>query len=283
MPGSDFVYESGEPIGVGTHGETDFLFHQGDPVPNTGDSEYVYEAGTGLGGAQPVVYACDDTKIYELDYDNNFSITRSHTPSFSPHGAGGDSNTIWVGDNDNSKEPTIYKLDADDFSVQDRRTVTGSIDGYDYSNVTDCGGDSRSCFMTIVVRDENGDALNKRAVVRLDEDLNIFQKEELTDSRLDATGGTTTVFWSGEREVAENPSKANLVERDADLFSIENETGFIEWGGSIVGAGGSVNRSYWLRPDYDGGGPYIQERDADLNFVREEQNPISGALGLGGM
>jgi len=49
MP-SDYVFESGEPIDVGSHGETSYLFHSGEPVPNSGESTLVYESGVGLGG-----------------------------------------------------------------------------------------------------------------------------------------------------------------------------------------------------------------------------------------
>jgi len=63
MPRSDFVYEEGSDINVGTHGDHDLLYHEGDPVPDTGDSTLVYEEGTGLGGGKVLVYrqACGDT------------------------------------------------------------------------------------------------------------------------------------------------------------------------------------------------------------------------------
>lgn len=51
MPESNFVYEEGEAIDTGRHGETDYVFHQGDPVPNEGVSSLVFESGTGLGAA----------------------------------------------------------------------------------------------------------------------------------------------------------------------------------------------------------------------------------------
>lgn len=52
---SDFVYESGEAITTGFHGETDFVYASGDPVPNNGVSDLVFESGTGLGGGSFVV------------------------------------------------------------------------------------------------------------------------------------------------------------------------------------------------------------------------------------
>lgn len=50
MPDSNFVFEAGEPINVGSHGETDYVYAAGEPVPNNGVSPLVFESGAGLGG-----------------------------------------------------------------------------------------------------------------------------------------------------------------------------------------------------------------------------------------
>lgn len=44
----EFVYESGEPVGVGSHGSHDYLFAAGNEVIDNGESAYVFESGTGL-------------------------------------------------------------------------------------------------------------------------------------------------------------------------------------------------------------------------------------------
>lgn len=65
MTDSSYVYESGDPIQVGSHGQTDFLFHSGDPVTNSGDSTYVYESGVGLGGGNFLLFwTGDDTSNF---------------------------------------------------------------------------------------------------------------------------------------------------------------------------------------------------------------------------
>jgi hypothetical protein len=56
MAPSDFVYESGEAIDTGSHGDTEFVYNSGTPVPNTGASELVYESGVGLGGGSVLFY-----------------------------------------------------------------------------------------------------------------------------------------------------------------------------------------------------------------------------------
>lgn len=50
MAKSNYTFERGEAIDVGTHGDTSFVYHSGDPVPNSGDSTVVFEAGVGIGG-----------------------------------------------------------------------------------------------------------------------------------------------------------------------------------------------------------------------------------------
>lgn len=51
MPDSEFVFESGEPISVGSHGQDDYVYHAGNAVPNSGDSALVFESGVGFGSA----------------------------------------------------------------------------------------------------------------------------------------------------------------------------------------------------------------------------------------
>lgn len=81
MSDSNFVFEQGEPIEVGTHGETDFVFHEGDPVPNTGRSDFVFEAGVGLGGASLVF---DGTEIGFYDTglsQSDWAARRDNAPN----------------------------------------------------------------------------------------------------------------------------------------------------------------------------------------------------------
>jgi len=49
MPDSDYVFEDGEPITIGSHGDHDYVFSKGEPVPDTGVSDLVFESGVGLG------------------------------------------------------------------------------------------------------------------------------------------------------------------------------------------------------------------------------------------
>lgn len=56
MGNSDYIFEEGDPITVGNHGEHDFLFSDGEPVLDGGDSGIVFEEGTGLGGANALFW-----------------------------------------------------------------------------------------------------------------------------------------------------------------------------------------------------------------------------------
>lgn len=48
---SSYVFESGASIEIGEHGKDGYLYHSGKAVANYGASTYVFESGTGLGGA----------------------------------------------------------------------------------------------------------------------------------------------------------------------------------------------------------------------------------------
>lgn len=50
MPTSDFIFEKGEAIFVGSQGDTQTAYAGPEPIPNTGISEFVFEDGIGLGG-----------------------------------------------------------------------------------------------------------------------------------------------------------------------------------------------------------------------------------------
>jgi len=71
MPDSDYVFEKGEPIFVGSHGDTEYVFESGVPVSNTGDeSSFVFESGIGLGGfpgLENFENFPDDKSLYQGD------------------------------------------------------------------------------------------------------------------------------------------------------------------------------------------------------------------------
>lgn len=60
MPKSNYTFIQGDPIDVGSHGETDYLFHNGDPVPNDGKEKFVFESDIGLGIDNPTI----DVNVY---------------------------------------------------------------------------------------------------------------------------------------------------------------------------------------------------------------------------
>lgn len=50
MGQSDFIFENGKSITVGSHGEHSYTFADGKAVADNGVSDFVFESGTGLGG-----------------------------------------------------------------------------------------------------------------------------------------------------------------------------------------------------------------------------------------
>lgn len=76
-----FVYENGEAVDLGSHGDHDYVFADGTPVPDSGDSPFVFEDGTGIGGGNII----DNLERGNLDpYDESnvpelFSVVTSPT------------------------------------------------------------------------------------------------------------------------------------------------------------------------------------------------------------
>lgn len=50
MVDSDYSFISGEPIEIGNHGQHSYLFESGEPVVDSGKSDFVFESGVGLDG-----------------------------------------------------------------------------------------------------------------------------------------------------------------------------------------------------------------------------------------
>lgn len=79
MPISNYVFDEGEAVEVGTQGDTNFLYHSGEPVPNTGVSDLVFEAGVGIGGQGAIIDDWEDGDLseYPVNDGGSWSITTS--------------------------------------------------------------------------------------------------------------------------------------------------------------------------------------------------------------
>lgn len=82
MADSEFVFEEGDPIFVGSHGDHDFVFANGAPVSDTGESTFVFEAGTGLSAELLVFDSFEDGDLSEYkgfasDGGTSFAATKS--------------------------------------------------------------------------------------------------------------------------------------------------------------------------------------------------------------
>jgi len=78
MAEDSFLFESGEAVSVGNHGDTDYVFAGGEPVPNSGESDFVFESGIGLGGG-PVVIGGTNVGFFETSetWDNFWNYTNN--------------------------------------------------------------------------------------------------------------------------------------------------------------------------------------------------------------
>jgi hypothetical protein len=96
MPESNYTYISGDPLLFGSHGETDYLYHSGNPVPNAGVSDLVFESGVGLGGS--VVYEGVEAGYFETNethsefYNNQYGNSRPHAQGLKDFGMDDQSN-----------------------------------------------------------------------------------------------------------------------------------------------------------------------------------------------
>lgn len=94
-----FVYELGEAIDVGSHGEHDYVYANGKEVFDSGLSTHVFESGTGIGG---------DSTTWVVTQDDVFESGKSHVDFYDftsgpdPQAQGLDSVPI------DTKEPDAY-------------------------------------------------------------------------------------------------------------------------------------------------------------------------------
>lgn len=47
---NEYIFENGQAVDVGSHGEHSYVYADGTPVPDTGKSTFVFEDGVGIGG-----------------------------------------------------------------------------------------------------------------------------------------------------------------------------------------------------------------------------------------
>lgn len=74
MPKSGFVFEAGEAIDVGEHGNSDYVYASGSPVTDEGISSLVYESGNGLRGVSVIVDDFEDGDVSEYNKESATTI-----------------------------------------------------------------------------------------------------------------------------------------------------------------------------------------------------------------
>lgn len=78
---SGFVFEGGQGIKTGTHGEHDFTYAKGEPVTDNDVSALVHEAGTGLGFRNVTTLAEDEPQDFQdadLFQQDSYTIDRGN-------------------------------------------------------------------------------------------------------------------------------------------------------------------------------------------------------------
>lgn len=276
MPNSDFVFENENALHFGAPRENDFVYHKGELVSDSNESNFAFIRERGLGGFDPVVYAVDGgsdaddpNAFYELNYDD-FSVKRSVSFSFETHGAGGDADTAWVHENGGA---TIYKLDAADLSIVDSNTVNVQSG----AQLTEIGGDSE--FALAAERHPDGSTDSR--ILKIDADtLEIVDSAPRTDNDfLSASGGTATVFYTGEAVRQDGTRKRGTIEETSTstLDVVRREDYPVD--DYPDGAGGSIDHVYAGHK-----GTIFELDPEDFSVIRQVSSPLNGSLiGIGGV
>lgn len=109
---ANYIYESGEQVTTGSHGETSYVYASGDPVPNTGKSTLVFESGTGLGGG--FILSDSTTGVHSTSYTHtefwNYQGNESNHGSYTDYHAAGLQNGVspsWADPANNRNERII--------------------------------------------------------------------------------------------------------------------------------------------------------------------------------
>lgn len=272
MADSSFIFESGDAVHVGSPVENDYVEEDGSLVSDGDVSEFVFISGRGLGAGELVFYTDYTDTVYELNY-SDFSVKRSWTVGFTPHGVGGDGQVIWVGDETNSQ---IRKYDYENFNLLDTFSYNLQSD----ERITDVGGSANALYSGIDVGGA-GSGTGTGEIWILDPD-NGSKLQTITPSgteeEVGGTGGTSNIFWNGNYDESQDPAPTTMYERDPDSgSSLRSGNPGIE---QVVGSGGSQERLYVCS---NSTGKIYELDPADFSVLRSASVPSTPVAGCGGM
>jgi len=135
MAKSDYIFESGEAIDVGSHGETDYVFASGEPVANSGDSSFVFESGTGLGGLSGITVVFRDSNGETTGSIGTYSAPYDPSTWYYDQNGKGTLQEIgsdtWIIYEDTSVSPSQYSILC--------QYSTGNSEEADHSGIPDGG------------------------------------------------------------------------------------------------------------------------------------------------
>jgi len=280
---SSYVFDRGEAIEIGTHGEHDFVFDENTPVNDEGQTTLVFEEGTSLGSGKIVWYAGRDATgvngstangLFELD-PSDFSVIRSNTSlGYTIQGAGGDATVIWTvspGSADNISNSSIYRehTPTDLSLVRSKEfTVTDETLG-----PTESGGNDTNFYIKTEGFTSDGLPPQEQRQLR-ERDVNDFSLIRSVDDPENGggLGGDNARVWEGSR------TDGFVRERSPDDFSVVNAVDKgIAW--LCFGGGGSV---YAGQDDPD----TLYELDpTDFSTIKSSGKPSSPyqvPIGVGG-
>jgi len=258
-PLSGFVFEEGEAIDVGVHGDHDYVFADGNEVADGGDSTVVYEDGSPIGSLGGPIWAADRDKLYELD-PNDMSVVRSKDFAWNPHGAGGDDTVIW---SHGQQDSTIRKIDPTDFTVLDSYTETSTSEPF-----TEIGGYANRIIAAITGSSPGGDR-----VFVYDSSFNKIGEFSLSTQTIGAGGDSTySHIGTNDSTVQQTDSSLSLT---GVTYTTDNEP---------VCCGGSASRCYVGDGPGSGANTIKVLNGETYELLRTESvSGVSDLTGLGGV
>lgn len=255
---ADYIFLKGERLNTGSHGETDYVFASGDPVPNSGESSFVFETGIGLGGGGFGYYGnTGGGRVGKVSKDD-FSVVQdiSDSRSGDPDGVGGGPNVVWQYNGESDSDNSIIERDPEDLSIVEISTNPTA-------NVTELGGKGNALYSC--------DATDSEVFELSTTDKSVITtggNPFSTDNYPNGMGGSDEVVYSGDGQTTMKELATS------DLSPVRTETFPRD---ATNGVGGTTEVAYGIHVDE---GVFYEMSPSDFSETRSVS--VGGHGGAGG-
>lgn len=270
MSTSEFIFDRDEPVAVGDQGQNDTAYGAGEPIPDTGDSDFVFEDGIGLGRTRKVWHSDQPNNVFaELAY-SDFSVvqSRSSPDGVEPDGMGGSGSQSFGSQSGNDTGTQINKFYEFDANLN----LLRSYDPFYETGVrepSECGGKSDTFWVSDYDSDDT-DNIDGEWSERNTSDFSVIRAVSAAGKRSNGAGGDTNIVYLGG-----DGDYNTLTKRSYSDLSVLSSLSV-----DSNGMGGTKDVIY---NNEKSGSAVIQERDpADFSVVKENPTPTGSVSGNGG-